>query len=279
MSRIAIIGAGALGGALAHKLASRGRVAEVRLIDPSADVARGKALDIAQSAPVDGFSTAVTTASDPAAAAGADAIVLADLVADGEIAGETGLALVRQLARVETASPLVFAGSTQRELMGRCASELRLDGRRLLGTAPAALESAVKAVTAALLDRAPRDLALIVAGVPPAHAVIGWDGATASGQPIAAQLAPHHMLAISTRLPGLWPPGPFALASAGAPVCEALAHGSRRLHTSFAVLDRTSAGRHVIAAVPVEIQRGGIARIAEPALSGRERTAFENGLG
>jgi hypothetical protein len=45
------------------------------------------------------------------------------------------------------------------------------------------------------------------------------------------------------------------------------------------VLDRTSAGRHIVAAVPVEIQRGGIARIAEPALSGRERTAFENGLG
>ena len=49
MPQIAIIGAGALGGALAHKLASRNRLAEVRLIDPAESVAQGKALDIVQS--------------------------------------------------------------------------------------------------------------------------------------------------------------------------------------------------------------------------------------
>src|SRR5438128_10519692 len=101
MSTVAIIGAGPLGGALAHTLAGRSRVNEIRLIDPEGRVAEGKALDILQSAPVQQFSARLTAASTFAAAAGADAIVLADLVSGGEISGEAGLALVRQLARMD----------------------------------------------------------------------------------------------------------------------------------------------------------------------------------
>src|SRR5262245_4840808 len=126
MSTVAIIGAGPLGGALAHGLAARSRIAEVRLIDPEARVAEGKALDIQQSSPVEQFSSRVTSATTLAAAAGADAIVFADLLAGGEISGESGLAVLRQIARLETTAPLVFAGAAQRELMARRIGELRL---------------------------------------------------------------------------------------------------------------------------------------------------------
>ena len=113
---IAVIGAGPLGGALAHVLARRNRIGEVRLIDPDGKVAEGKALDILQSAPIEPFATRVSAATTYAAAAGADAIVLADHAA-GEIAGENGLALLRQIARLETTAPFVFAGGDQRELI------------------------------------------------------------------------------------------------------------------------------------------------------------------
>ena len=63
MSFIAIVGAGAIGGALAQRLAARGRVREVRLIDDQGSVAQGKALDIQQSGAVDGFTTTLTAAS------------------------------------------------------------------------------------------------------------------------------------------------------------------------------------------------------------------------
>ena len=53
MGFIAIVGCGALGGALAHKIAGRDRIAEVRLIDPEGRVAQGKALDILQASPVE----------------------------------------------------------------------------------------------------------------------------------------------------------------------------------------------------------------------------------
>lgn len=278
MSTVAIIGAGPLGGALAHALAVRGRVGDVRLIDPEGRVAEGKALDIQQSSPVEPFDRRVTGATTYAAAAGADAIILADLLPGGEIAGEAGLALLRQLARLEMTAPFLFAGASQRELMTRAISELRLAPRRLLGSAPLALESAVRAVTAALMDASPVDLSIGVAGVPPRDAVIGWDAATAYHRPIAEVLAPHHLASLTSRLPALWPPQPYTLASAAARVAEALVEGTRRRYTCFAAIEVPGAGRDMIAAVPVEILKGGAGRILEPALSRHERTAFENGL-
>ena len=278
MSTVAIIGAGPIGGALAQALARRGRVGEVRLIDPEGRIAEGKALDILQSSPVEAFTTRVTAATGYAAAAGAGVLVLADLAAGGEISGESGLALLRQLARMDTTAPFLFAGGAQRELMTRAIGELRLAPRRLVGSAPLALESAVRAVTAALVDASPADLAIGVAGVPPRDAVIGWDSATAFNRPIAEVLAPHHLSALTSRLPALWPPQPYTLASAAARVAEALAEGSRRRYTCFAAIDVTGAGRDMVAAVPVEIEKGGIGKTLEPALSRHERTAFENGL-
>ena len=275
---VAIIGAGPLGGALAHALASRSRVGEVRLIDPEGRIAEGKALDILQSGPVQQFSTRLTAATTVTAAAGAGAIVFADLIAGGEITGEAGLALVRQIARMDDRAPLLFAGGMQRELMVRAVSEIRIPVRRLLGSAPLALESAITALTAAIADLSPSDLSIGLAGVPPRDAVIGWNAATAFRQPISSVLAPHQMAAIGARITALWPPGPYTLASAAARVAEALAVGSRRRYTCFAAIDVTGAGREMIAAVPVELIEGGIGKTLEPALSRHERTAFENGL-
>ena len=273
MTIVAIIGAGPIGGTLAHTLARRGRVDEVRLIDPEGRVAEGKALDIQQSAPVEQWSTRVTSATVVTAAAGADAIVFADLVKDGEIAGDAGLAIVRQVARMDTTAPLLFAGGAQRDLMALTLRELHVAPRRLAGSAPLGLESSVRAVAAALIDASPVDLAIGVAGVPPRDVAIGWDAATAFNQPIATVLAAHHLSAIASRVPALWPPAPYTLASAAARVAEALVHGSRRRFTCFAVLD----GRHVVA-VPVEMEKGGIKLTLDPALSRHERTTFENGF-
>ena len=59
MSFIAIIGAGPIGGAVAHKRAARGRVTQIRLIDSAGSIAQGKALDILQSGPVENFNASV----------------------------------------------------------------------------------------------------------------------------------------------------------------------------------------------------------------------------
>jgi hypothetical protein len=249
MPFIAIIGAGPLGGTLAHALAARDRVREVRLIDAEERIAAGKALDISQSSPVDNFSTRVVAAGALAAAAGAAAIVIADAAAgQGEHRGESGLVLLRQLTAIEERAPVVFAGGAQRELIGRGVEELRMAPSRLLGSAPFALESAVRAL----------------AGLE----------ATAFGQPLSAHLAPHEIAALNGRLPGLWPPAPYALASAAARVVEAIANGARRRFSCFVPLPRQG-----VVAMPVELGETGILRIVEPALTRQERTRLENAIG
>ena len=52
--KITLIGAGQIGGTLAHLIAMKG-LADVVLFDVAAGIAKGKALDIAQSSPVEGF--------------------------------------------------------------------------------------------------------------------------------------------------------------------------------------------------------------------------------
>ena len=273
MSVIAIIGAGPLGGALAHKLAGRSRTAEVRLIDPEESVARGKALDILQSGPVENASVRVTAHGSLHAAVGADAIVLADGVGGAEHTGEGGLALVRQLQAAGTSAPFVFAGASQRALMQPCIRELHLPAGRLLGSAPAALASALRALSSIVLDTSPSEITLQVLGAPPGHAVIAWQEATVSGQPLTAVIGAHDIAALSSRLASLWPPGPYALASAAARVAEALCSGSRRQYACF-----VDVGRGRVVAMPVQLKPGGLARIVHPTLSGQERTMLDTAI-
>ena len=55
MSKISLIGAGQIGGTLAHLIGVKELVNEVVLFDVASGIAKGKALDIAQSSSVDGF--------------------------------------------------------------------------------------------------------------------------------------------------------------------------------------------------------------------------------
>ena len=56
--KITLIGAGQIGGTLAHLIALKG-LADVVLFDVAAGIAKGKALDIAQSSPVSGFNVSL----------------------------------------------------------------------------------------------------------------------------------------------------------------------------------------------------------------------------
>jgi len=274
MSLIAIIGAGAIGGALTHKLAARSRVRRIRLIDTIGPVAAGKALDILQSGPVDGSSTAVSSADSLHAAAGADVVVIADpAVGDAEFGDDAALAIVSKLVAAGVAAPVVFAGAASRRALGLSVHELRLAAARSVGSAPGALESALRALCGVAADSSPVEVSLLIAGVPPKNAVIAWEEATIAGQPVSSVLGAHQIAAISARVSGLWPPGPYALGSAAARVVEGLASGSRRRFSCF-----VERGRGRVVAMPVELEIGGVKRVLEPALSRLERTQLENAI-
>jgi malate dehydrogenase len=73
--RIALIGAGMIGGTLAHLIGLK-ELGDVVLFDIAEGVPQGKALDLAQSAPVDGFDVALRGTQDYADIAGADVAIV-----------------------------------------------------------------------------------------------------------------------------------------------------------------------------------------------------------
>ena len=73
--KIALIGAGQIGGTLAH-LAAMKELGDIVLFDIVDGVPQGKALDLAESTPVEGVNARLAGASDYAAIAGADVVIV-----------------------------------------------------------------------------------------------------------------------------------------------------------------------------------------------------------
>jgi len=73
--KIALIGAGNIGGTLAH-LAAQKELGDIVLFDIADGVPQGKALDLSQCGPVEGFDAQITGSSDYAAIAGADVVIV-----------------------------------------------------------------------------------------------------------------------------------------------------------------------------------------------------------
>ena len=73
--KITLIGAGQIGGTLAHLIALKD-LADVVLFDVAAGIAKGKALDIAQSSPVDGFNINLSGTDDYEDTKNSDVIII-----------------------------------------------------------------------------------------------------------------------------------------------------------------------------------------------------------
>jgi malate dehydrogenase len=73
--KIALIGAGMIGGTLAH-LAAIKEMGDIVMVDVAEGIPQGKALDLAQAGPVDGFDAKLTGTQDYAEIAGADVCIV-----------------------------------------------------------------------------------------------------------------------------------------------------------------------------------------------------------
>jgi malate dehydrogenase len=278
MQRVAIIGAGELGGATAHALARSHLVRSITLIDETRRVAAGKALDIAQAAPVEGFATQLSGATDVSMAAGASIVILADRVTGGEWQGEDGLVLLKRLSQTAASAVIVCAGPSQRELVDRGVRELKFSRARLFGAAPESLAAAARALVALAVDGSPRDISLSVLGVPPARTVIPWADATVAGLALTRLVDEPARRRLGARITALWPPGPYALAAAAATVIEAMAGRSRRAVSCFVAPDLSTGSHTRTGALPVRLGPAGIVDVMLPTLSAVEQVALDNAM-
>jgi malate dehydrogenase len=270
MQTVAILGAGELGGAIARTLATADVVRHIVLVDSAGPVAAGKALDILQSGPVDGFHTRVTGSAETAQS-GAAVVVLADEHGGREHTGDAALTLLRRALEVAPRAVIVAAGATQLSTLEQ-ARELGVPSARLIGSAPIAAQSIACALTAMELDASATDLSMAIVGTP-SNWVIAWADATLRGSPLTALLSPPQTLRIEARLRARWPPGPYALASAAAAVVRAIDGGWHRRLTCFVARDGNYE-RRPFTALPVTLGPSGVLSVHVPPLGARERIAL-----
>ena len=280
MRSIVIVGAGELGGALARQLAAADIAERVVLVDEAGPIAEGKALDIAQAAPVDGYSTSVVGSRDESIAVGADAIVFADRPGspDTEWQGDAGLALVRRLAYLNRTALLLCAGASQMDIVERGVRELGISDHRLIGSAPEALRSAILSMTALEAGSTPTEISLTVVGRPPGQISVPWDAASVGGRRAVDVLSPPAMTRLDGRLPRLWPPGPITLAGAATRLLAAAATRRREGLSAFVAIARDSGGNGRVGMLPVTLDSGGLSQVLMPTLSTRDRVRFETAL-
>jgi malate dehydrogenase len=278
MHQVAIIGAGEIGGLLAHALARRSVASDIVLIDDHERAARGKALDIAQSAPVEGFAARVSGTADTAVAEGATIVAIADPFDTAALAGESALLLLKRLREFASRALIVCVDASHRELVERGVRELHMPRTRLIGSAPEALVAAVRALVAVETGNSAGDVSLTAIGVPPNHIVVPWEDATIGGFGLTRVISEPGRRRLDSRMTSLWPPGPYALAAAAAKVIDVVMRRSERLVTCFVAPDDTAGTRMRTAAFPVRLADTGVIDVVLPAMSVRERVQLDNAV-
>jgi malate dehydrogenase len=276
---VVIVGAGELGGALARQVAAADISPRVTLVDDAGTVAEGKALDIRQAAPVEGYSTHLIGTTDESAVVGADVIVIADRAATNvEWQDDAGVALVRRVAHLNPTAMVVCAGAQHLALVERGVREAGLDRLRLFGSAPEALRSAVVSMAALEAGCAAVDISLTVVGRPPHQTIVPWEDASLAGRRATDVLSPPAITRLDGRLPRLWPPGPFTLASAATRVLLAAARRNHHIVCAFVAVTREEGDRGRVGMLPVQLDARGIAMVLMPTLSTRDRVRLDTAL-
>jgi malate/lactate dehydrogenase len=276
MVEVAILGAGELGGSIAHALAQRDFARTIRLIDEHGQIAAGKALDLMQSAPVEKFVARIVGSSDRFVSASAAIVVIADRAKGGEWTGEEGLMLLRQVNQLGRGRIVICAGPSQRELVESGVREAGFSAARLIGSAPEALTASARAIVALETDASVREVNLTIVGVPPKQLVLPWEEATVGGRAATTLLSEPTRRRVEARIQAAWPPGPHALALAAADAVAAIVGQTRRTLSCFLAASADAADRERTSILPARLSSRGATRVELPALAGNARAMLEN---
>jgi len=271
----AIIGAGDLGATLARRIAEAELARCVVLVDPNEGRAKGKALDIAQSGPVEGFDARVEAAATLEAVVAPDVVVIADPddLADAVLLSTRGAERIAAWLPTVGKATLLVAGPHPSPLLETAVAK-GFPRDRVLGSAPVAAAAALRRRLSTELQVEPREIAVMVLGLPPSQRVVPQAAVTVAGLPVEKVSASAFRRALGSL--GGRPPGPVALAAAALRVLRALEGDRTTVLPVVAQLDGEYGHRRVALSVPARLRSGRIESVVEVALDPVDRVAFDN---
>jgi malate dehydrogenase len=290
--QVTVIGAGNVGASVAQRVAE-GRLADVVLIDIVEGLPQGKALDLAEAAPIVGHDMRIIGTNDYADTAGSDIIVVTSGLArqpgmsrDDLLAKNAGIvrSVVQQAAAQSPGAILIIVTNP---LDAMCHVALEASGfspERVIGMAGVLDSARFRAFIA-------QELGVSVSST---HAfVLGGHGdtmvplprySTAGGVPITELLDQARIDALVTRtrnggaeIVALLKTGSayYAPAASVAQMVDSILADRNEILPCAAYLQGQYGVDGLFVGVPVKLGRGGISQVVEIELAGEERTAFE----
>jgi len=290
--KITVVGAGNVGATCALWAAARD-LGDIVLVDVIEGLAAGKALDLAQAAPIAGFAHRITGTTDYAATAGSDlAIVTAGLARKPGMSRDDLLAknaeivagVVRNLVAQSPNVILVIVSNPVDAMTGLAHKVSGLPASRVVGMAGILDSARMRTFIALEAGASPKDVSAYVLGghgdamVPLVrHSLVG-------GVPLARCLAKDKIERIVERtrnggaeIVALLKTGSafYAPAAAAVEMAQAILRDERRVLPCAAYCDKAYGVGGYFVGVPARLGSGGVLDILEFDLTADERAAFE----
>lgn len=293
LSKIAVLGAGNIGGSLAQRLAEADLAPEVVLFDIVDGLPQGKALDIQESAPILGFSTRVTGSTSLDAIAGADVVVeTAGLarkpgMSRSDLLTKNAGILRSHAEAVRTHAPqaIVVVVTNPVDVMTYYFRSVSgFPAARVFGESGTLDTARFRTFVAQALHVAPRDVTGFVLGTHGDTMVPILSLTSVNGVPLTRLLPADQLAAIVERtkqgggeIVNLLKTGSayYAPTASQAELVRAIARDEHRLLSVTAHLNGEFGEKDVYVGVPVVLGRSGVERVVEVDLTAGERAAFQ----
>lgn len=289
MSKVTVIGAGNVGATVANVLAHKDIVKEVVLVDIVGDLAKGKALDTWQQAPIDHYSTLLTGTSDYRDTANSDIVVIT-----AGIPRKPGMSrddLISTNANIVTSvvksilehskNPIIIVVSNPLDVMTYAALKASgLDKSKVFGMAGILDTARYRAFLATELNVSPKDIQALLMGGHGDTMVPLPRYTTVSGIPVTELIDEEKLEAIVQRTKtgggelvklmgtSAW----YAPGAAVAQMVEAIVKDENRIFPVCAKLTGEYGLSDVFLGVPVKLGKNGIESIIEVKLNKDEMT-------
>jgi len=293
--KIALIGAGAIGGTMAHLCALKG-LGNVVLYDVIDGLPQGKALDLLQSAPVENFDAEITGTTKYEDIAGADiCIVTAGIVRKPGMSRDdllgTNSKIMRQVAEgIKTYAPNSFVIVVTNPLDAMVTLTKRLTGfpkNRVVGQSGILDSSRYRTFIAQELKVSVASVSAVVLGGHGDDMVPVRSSCQLSGVPIEKLISGKRLDEIEARVRNAGgeiisllktASAFYSPASAAIRMAQAYLMDKKEILPCAAYLEGEYGVHSYYFGVPVMIGAGGIEKVIEIELAPREKKAFEESL-
>ncbi len=288
MAKVTVVGAGNVGATCANVLAHKDIVKEVVLLDIKGDVAKGKALDTWQQAPIDYYSTSVVGTDDYADTAGSDIVVITagiprrpgmsrdDLISTNAKIVKT----VTENIVKHSENPIIIVVSNPLDVMTLAAFEASgLDKSRVFGMAGILDTARYRAFLATALDVSPKEIQAVLMGGHGDTMVPLPRYTTVAGIPVTELIDAEALDAIVERTKkgggelvqlmgtSAW----YAPGAAAAQMVEAIVKDENRIFPCCALLEGEYGLNDIFLGVPVKLGKNGINQLIELQLNESEK--------